>query len=120
LLREPEQDLCDLARRRQHRVVTRLELVVLPLAILAQALGELIEGAHGGAGAVDVGALEPLATHGGQRLLERLERLRHEPALQPVAIALAGGTATLPRERGDAPAAPAPPPPPPGRAPPRP
>src|SRR5262249_27240693 len=37
-------------------------------------------------------------------LLERLERLRHEPALQPVAIALAGDTETLRRKRGNAPA----------------
>src|SRR5882672_8368228 len=74
-----------------------------PFAIVAQPLGELVEGAHGGLRAIDVGALELVAA-GGQRLLERPERLRYQVLGEPLGVPLAGDTEALGRERRQLPA----------------
>src|SRR5262245_66483418 len=78
------QDLGDLARGRDHRVVAGLDVVERPLAIVAQPLGELVEGAHRRLAAVDVRALQLVTAGSGQRLLERLERLRPQMLAEPL------------------------------------
>src|SRR6266571_2504150 len=86
---EGEQDLRDLAGRRDHRVVARLQLVERPFPVVAQSPGELIEGARRWAPAVDVRSLQLLAGDRLEGLLEGPERLGHEPSLEPLGVALA-------------------------------